>query len=429
MDIFDLFQRLGLAIAVGAAVGVERHWRERDEPEGARTAGIRTFTLIGMTGGLAGLIELAVKETAFSGLVVTGFLICITAIILRFGLMEAQAQKSFSATTVIAAVATFGLGTLSVIGDMVLASAGGAAMVAVLASREFLHGAIRKLTWLELRSAVILLAMTFVLLPLIPSEPLGPFGGVSPRNLVVLVIALASISFVGYVAVRMLGQGQGDLVAGAVGGLVSSTGTTLALARRSVDAGSSAGLAAGALVAGAVSLVRTVFLMLALSPSLGWSVLPGLVAAALVMVTASLFFVRWREPAGAGDLPANPFEIGSVIRMALLITAVAFLARAASQAFGDGGLYLVSVLSAFADVDAATVTIAGMADRLSPDVAVEAIGLAVVANIAAKALYAAGTGSRSFAAKVAVGSLLAVCAGLVVHWAVPWAVHGAAGLM
>lgn len=421
MDIFDLFQRLGLAIAIGAAVGVERHWRERDEPEGGRTAGIRTFTLIGMTGGLAGLIEQAVSGAQYPGLVVTGFLLCVTAIILRFGLMEAQAQKSFSATTVIAAVATFGLGTLSVIGDMVLASAGGAAMVAVLASREFLHGAIRRLKWEELRSAVILLAMTFVLLPLIPAEPVGPFGGVSPRTLVVLVIALASISFVGYVAVRMLGQGQGDLVAGAVGGLVSSTGTTLALARRSIAAVSSAGLAAGALVAGAVSLVRTVFLMLALSPPLGWSVLPGLVAAALVMVAAALFFVRWGEPVGEGDLPANPFEISSVIRMALLITAVAFLARAASQAFGDGGLYLVSVLSAFADVDAATVTIAGMADRLSPDVAVGAVGLAVVANIAAKALYAAGTGSRSFAAKVAVGSLLAGCAGLAAHWAVHWA--------
>ncbi|WP_159950930.1 DUF4010 domain-containing protein [Rhizobium sp. 18065] len=421
MDIFDLFQRLGLAIAIGAAVGVERHWRERDEPEGGRTAGIRTFTLIGMTGGLAGLIEQAVAATHFPGLVVTGFLLCVTAIILRFGLMEAQAQKSFSATTVIAAVTTFGLGTLSVIGDMVLASAGGAAMVAVLASREFLHGAIRRLKWEELRSAVVLLAMTFVLLPLIPAEPVGPFGGVSPRTLVVLVIALASISYVGYVAVRLLGQGQGDLAAGAVGGLVSSTGTTLALARRSVSAGSSAGLAAGALVAGAVSLIRTMFLMLALSPSLGWSVLPGLVTAALVMVLAALFFVRLREPAGEGDLPANPFEIGAVIRMALLITAVAFLARAASQVFGDGGLYLVSVLSAFADVDAATVTIAGMADRLSPAVAVEAVSLAVIANIAAKVLYAAGTGSRSFAAKVAVGSLLAGCAGLAAHWAVHWA--------
>ncbi|UJW74603.1 MgtC/SapB family protein [Rhizobium sp. SL42] len=417
MEIFDLFQRLGLAIAIGAAVGVERHWRERDEPEGGRTAGIRTFTLIGMTGGLAGLIELAVKGEAFPGLVVTGFLLCVTAIILRFGVMEALAQKSFSATTVIAAVTTFGLGTLSVIGDMVLASAGGAAMVTVLASREFLHGAIRRLKWEELRSAVILLAMTFVLLPLIPAEPVGPFGGVSPRSLVVLVIALASISYVGYVAVRLLGQGQGDLVAGAVGGVVSSTGTTLALARRSLNAGSSAGLAAGALVAGAVSLVRTVFLMLALSPALGWSVVPGLGTAALVMVAAALFFVRWREPAGEGDLPANPFEIGSVIRMALLIAAVAFLARAASEAFGEGGLYLVSVLSAFADVDAATVTIAGMADRLSSAVAVEAIGLAVIANIVAKALYAAGTGSRSFAAKVAFGSLLAVCAGLAAHWA------------
>ncbi len=102
MDLIDVFQRLGLAVAIGAAVGVERHWRERDEPEGARIAGIRTFTLIGMTGGIAGLLDQGLTPDALSGLIVASFLISIALVLLRFGLMEARAEGSFSATTVIA---------------------------------------------------------------------------------------------------------------------------------------------------------------------------------------------------------------------------------------------------------------------------------------------------------------------------------------
>ena len=139
MDLIDVFQRLGLAIAIGAAVGVERHWRERDEPEGARIAGIRTFTLIGMAGGISGLLDQGMAPSGLSGLIIASFLIVISVVLLRFGLMEARAEGSFSATTVIAGITTFGLGALAVAGDMSVASAAGAATVTILASREFLH--------------------------------------------------------------------------------------------------------------------------------------------------------------------------------------------------------------------------------------------------------------------------------------------------
>ncbi|MGL4196545.1 MAG: MgtC/SapB family protein [Allorhizobium sp.] len=417
MDLIDIFQRLGLAVAIGAAVGVERHWRERDEPEGARIAGIRTFTLIGMTGGLAGLLEAQVSEDSLSGLMVASFLIAIAVVLLRFGLMEARAEGSFSATTVIAGITTFGLGALAVMGDMAVASAAGAVVVTVLASREFLHGAIRRLTWAELRSAVVLLAMSFVLLPLIPADPYGPFGGVSPRSLVILVILLASISYVGYVAIRVIGGERGDLVAGAVGGLVSSTATTLAMARQSQTTGNAAGPAAGAIAAGSVSLIRTAFLVGALAPTLGERLLPGLLVAGAVMLVIAFAVVARAGVSTEADLPGNPFELTQVVSMALLITVIAFIARAASQIFGDGGLYVVSALTALADVDAVSVTVAGMLPSLSLPVATIAVGIAVTANMVAKVVYAAATGSRGFALRLAVSSLIAVAAGLLVTFA------------
>jgi uncharacterized membrane protein (DUF4010 family) len=415
MDLIDIFQRLGLALAIGAAVGVERHWRERDEPEGARIAGIRTFTLIGMTGGIAGLLDQGLTPDGLSGLVVASFLLAVAMVMLRFGLMEARAEGSFSATTVIAGITTFGLGALAVLGDMAAASAAGAAMVTVLASREFLHGAIRRLTWVELRSAVVLLAMGFVLLPLIPATPYGPFGGVSPRSLVILVIMLASISFVGYVAVRLIGGGRGDLVAGAVGGLVSSTASTLAMARQSrAVAEGSAGPAAGAIAAGSVSLVRTGLLLLALAPAVAERLLWGLLVAGALMMVVAVSLVARRGASSEAALPTNPFELLQVLKMALMITVIAFLARAASQIFGDAGLYAVSGLTALADVDAATVTVVGMLPTLSVEVATVAVSIAIASNMVAKVVYAAAIGTKGFAARLAGATLLAIGSGVIV---------------
>lgn len=417
MDLVDLFQRLGLAIAIGAAVGVERHWRERGEPEGGRTAGIRTFTLIGMTGGLAGLLETTIGSAAAPGLLIAAFLVAVTLVMLRFELLQAQAEHSVSATTVIAAITTFALGALAVLGDMVIASAGGAAIVTVLASREFLHGAIRRLTWVELRSAVVLLAMGFVLLPLIPATPYGPFGGVSPRSLLILVILLASVSFVGYVAVRLLGSGQGYLVAGAVGGLVSSTATTVTLARQSRAGMPTQAAAGGAAAAGGVSLLRTGLLIAALAPSLASALLPPLLVSGAVMMACAIVLIRRDGARAEAEPPANPFELIQVVKMALLITVVAFVARASAQVFGDAGLYIVSALSALADVDAATVTVAGMAAQLTTAVAINAIGIAVAANLVAKVAYGAATGSGAFALMLTVATTLAIAAGLVTAFA------------
>lgn len=418
MDHVELFQRVGLAIAIGAAVGVERHWRERDEPAGSRTAGIRTFIMVGMVGGIAGLIERSLSPgSGYAGIVTVGFLIAVAAVMAVFELREAIAEDSFSATSVIVAILTFGLGVLAVIGDMVLVSAAGAALVTILASRNFLHASIRRLKWIELRSAVILIAMTFMLLPIIPTEPVGPFGGISPRNLIILVITLASISFAAYLAVRMLGASRGDLLAGAIGGLISSTGTTVAFARRSLVAAGTGSLAAGAIAAGAVSLLRTAALVVMLAPSLAADLILPLGVGAVVMLGHAAFLSFGRQEPAADNLPGNPFELAAVAKMAALLAGVAFLARAATQYFGSEGLIVASALSALADVDAVTVTVAGMLPTLEPKLAAQAIGIGVIVNMAAKAAYAAVFGSRGFAVHLVVASLLSIAAGMASVWA------------
>ncbi|UOK69388.1 MgtC/SapB family protein [Ancylobacter polymorphus] len=414
MDEMDIFRRLALAIAIGALVGVERHWRERDEDEGARTAGIRTFTLIGMLGGVAGLLErLLAPAGAKSGAVLVGFLVTLTAVIALFQYREGVAENRFSATAVVAAMLTFALGALALLGDMTLASAGGVVLAVILASRDMLHRAIKRLRWAELRSALILLALAFVLRPIVPAEPIGPFGGVSPARILAMAIVLAAISFCGYIAVRLFGATRGELLAGTIGGLISSTATTITNARRSRESPAVGALAAGAVSAGGVSLVRTALLVSALLPALADRLLLPLAAGAAVMFAAALLLIRRAEP-GAPPAqrpePGNPFDLLAVFKMALLLVAVAFAARVASEIWGTGGLYAAAALSGLADVDAVTVTVAGMLPTLDASVAARALGLAVIANMLAKTAYAGLFGKRRFALTLAGASFLALMA-------------------
>lgn len=423
MDEMEIFRRMALAIAIGALVGVERHWRERDEDEGARTAGIRTFTLIGMLGGVAGLLErLLGPAGAPPGLVLVGFLVTLSAVFALFQYREEVAQNRFSATAVVAAMLTFALGALALVGDMALASAGGVVLAVILASREFLHQGIKRLRWAELRSALILLALSFVLLPIVPSQPVGPFGGVSPSKILVMAIVLAAISFCGYIAVRLLGDARGELVAGTIGGLISSTATTVANARRSRRSPAVPALAAGAVSAGGVSLLRTAFLVVSLLGPLAPTLLPALIAGAVAMFAMAVLLARANAAGGEGReasrrTPKNPFDLDSVFKMALLLVGVAFAARVASQLWGTGGLYAASALSGLADVDAVTVTVAGMLPTLDPQVAAMALGLAVLTNMLAKAVYASVFGARDFAFTLWGATGLAAVAAAGAHFA------------
>jgi uncharacterized membrane protein (DUF4010 family) len=189
------------------------------------------------------------------------------------------------------------------------------------------------------------------------------------------------------------------------------------MARQSKNTAVAACPAAGAIAAGSVSLFRTALLLLALAPALGWRLLPGLLVAGGIMLAGAMTAIARADTASEADLPGNPFELSQVIKMAVLITVIAFIARAASQIFGDGGLYVVSALTALADVDAATVTVAGMLPALSVDVALIAVGIAVTANMVAKVAYGAIAGSRGFSLRLAAASALAVAGGLIVTFA------------
>lgn len=414
MTELELAQRLGIAVAVGALVGAERHWRERGEDDGQRTAGLRTYTLVGMFGGVAGALELALRGGANSwpGLLLAGFFVAFSVVFGLFQYREQQADNTYSVTSTIAAMLTFALGALAVLGDMRIAGAAGVVLVAILAAREALHRFVEALTFAELRSAIVLLAMTFVILPFIPDSPVGPFGGVSPARIWTLAILLATISFAGYAAVKLLGERQGELVAGAIGGLLSSTATTVSNARRAAADGDIDARVAGALASGLVSYARTALLVLALAPVLLPRVGAALGGGALVLAIAAVVFARRDAEEHQPHATANPFDLIRVFQLAILLAAIAFAARAASAWFGEAGVIVISALAGLGDVDAPVITAAGLVNGgLSTEAATIAVLAAVGANTLAKATYALALGPARFGRVFAGASVAALAAG------------------
>lgn len=414
MELFELATRLGLALALGFVIGLERGWKERDEAEGHRTAGIRTFSLIGLLGGIFGILSLGGDRILIAaGFVLTG------AVLAVFMWREGERQGDYSATTLIAALLTFMLGALALLGDMAIAAGAGVATVGLLAYKRQLHGFLTRITWTELRSGLLLAAMTFIALPLLPNRALDPWGALNPHELWLVTTLIAAVSFAGYVAVKLVGPSRGLVLAAAVGGLVSSTVVTLTLAKLARENARRVPLLAGAILAsGGVMLLRVLVLAGVINLPLALALAVPLLAAALFQGLAAVLLIGRDGIGGAkpdGLVHKNPFLLSEVLRFGAILAVVMLAAGIAQSIYGAGGLMAVAAISGLVDVDAVTLSVAGMGP--ASDTGVVAILLTIGVNSLAKSVYAGIAGGAKLGLVLFVLNMMAMAAavaGLVV---------------
>lgn len=397
-----------MALGIGLIVGVERGWRQRDEPEGGRTAGVRTFTLIGLFGGICGVLSVQ-AATPVVWLVGLGLL---TAVFAAFSYRQSQAEQDYSVTSVVAAMLVFVLGVLAASGDMRAAAAGGVVSAGILASRQPLHRAVARLTWVELRSGLLLLAMTAVVLPLLPNRAVDPLGSLNPRELWLLMTLIAAVSYCGYIALKVAGPDKGPPLAGLAGGLASSTATTIALARLSRRVEDSRGLGSGVALAAMVSLCRASILASVLQPALGPLLAVPAGAAALVFGLSGAWPLLRpaSKPAAAAEI-GIPFELSAVLGFGALLAAVTFLGAWIFRYGAEAGGYMFAAASGLVDVDAITLSMARSTQHgVSHGFAATAILIAFAANAVQRVIFAWSFGSRTFALRFAGVSAAAIAA-------------------
>lgn len=412
MDSLELFQRLAIALAIGLLIGIERGWKVRTVSEGERTAGLRTFALTGLLGGIWGVLTASLEQ---GGGVALGLAFAVfVGVFAWYRMRELRRERTYGATTVVAAMIAFALGAFAVLGDMMVAAATGVAVTLLLALKAALHSWVQRLSWEELRAGIVLLAMSVILLPILPNRTFGPFAVLNPYEIWLMTVLIAAVSFTGYVAIKAAGEHYGIMLAGLSGGLVSSTATTLSFARLAKTHPAKARiLTAGAVMAGATMMVRIMVVAGLFNPALLVWLVPSLMPAAIAMGVAAWAFSRGRRPivghARSFDL-TNPFELGIVVQFGLLLAVMLFLAKAISVLIGDAGVYALSAVSGLADVDAITLSMARLG---AGDMPLKSAGLAIL--VAALANTFSKAGLCWYAGGGAAGRImtLAACAAII----------------
>ncbi len=408
----DLWHRLAVALGIGLIVGLERGWRTREQRGGQRLAGLRTFAIASLAGGILAaasvpdrFVVLAAGTFAVGALIVAGYVI------------STPHHRDFGMTTELALLTTFGLGAVAVLGAPAEASAAAVVMTLLLGLKTEFHSAIKKLERRELIATLQLAAIAAVLLPLLPDRDVGPWDAVNPRVVGVLVLLVAGLSYVGYFAVRTLGARLGLTLTALLGGLSSSTAVTVAYARRArAEPTHRQLLAAGIALAAATMVPRLVIEISAVNRSLLPALLPTFAALLIVpILAAGYLMLRDRDRSAHGDLTlSNPLQIRAALGFGALLIALFIATAGLQRALGDAGTYAIAAIAAILDVDAVTLAVARDAARgsLSAATAERAIVLAVLVNTAVKATLAAALGGSQLlrSASAALGAALLAAA-------------------
>ena len=406
-----VFYHLGAALAIGLLIGVERGWKERTAEEGKRIAGVRTYGLIGLLGGAMAFLAHHFGELAL-GLGFIGVAAAMTVVYVA----NLRRDNDVGITGLVSAMLTFVLGALAGVGEVAVAGAFGVVMAILLTYKTELHSWVRALEAGELQAGMKLLLISVVLLPVLPNQGYGPWSALNPYAIWWMVVLIATISFVGYFAVKIGGARRGTVFTGIFGGLASSTALTLHFSRMSRATPEMAPvLGLGILLACGTMLPRLLLISTLLNPQLLKPLLlPIIVMALLIYVPALLY---WHQQPGIEAkntaMLKNPLELKFALFFASLLALVLLLGRALRDWFGEAGVLVLAGVSGIADADAATLSLARMSSiDLDVKIATTGIVLAAAVNSLAKATMATMIGGREVGLRVALPLLASAAAGV-----------------
>jgi uncharacterized membrane protein (DUF4010 family) len=399
----------GVVVAAlgGLAIGLEREWSGHASGPGARFGGIRTLTMLGTIAGISGWLwslgALAMGTVLLSG--------CVALVLVAYAL---AGRRDVEATTEVSALVVVAAGALAGVGYLALASAIIGVTTLALVEKTRLHALARRLDDRAMRAAARFVVMATVVLPLLPPGPYPPWGTVRPRELWVLVLFMSGLSFAAYIARKAAGARHGYLVAGALGGLISSTNVTFAFSRSSRSAPTLRVPLAYGVVAACTMLflrvgVATAVLNLPVATAVLPYLVPPLILGALVMVTGLRLATGGTEEVRA---PSNPLEFGAALQMAALFQLVLIAVEFGRRTWGTAGVLVSGAVLGITDVDALTISMArSAASAIPPALAAQGIAAGILANTLLKLGITVAVGQARFTA-IAGGTLAAMAAAL-----------------
>lgn len=394
LDSLNSFQLFGLLAALGGGllVGVQRE-RHKGEHSPGEAAGVRTFTVVALIGAVAAYLGATMQWLA--GGAVTAFALA--------GYFQ-RADRDPGLTTEVALLATYLLSALATTAAG-LSAALFVVLVILLQTKQALHRFTRSvLSERELSDALLLAASVLIVLPLLPDRTLDPYSVVNPRRIWLFAVLVMSINAAGYIALRVFGTRRGLLLAGFLGGFISSTATIASMGQRSHDTPSTRrACVAAALLSNVATVVQLALVLLVAAPAILERLATPLVASGVAaMLIASLFFFQRGVSTSGDPPPGTPFSLGQAVLFAFIVAAATFVAAVLREYFGAGGVILAGAATGFADVHAAAISLAQVYAGVDPNGVAYALAAAFAANSAMKGI-AATTGGRDYALPVIGG--------------------------
>jgi len=405
--------RYVVALAIGLLMGLQR------ERNPAAKAGLRTFALTALLGVLTAHLAAALGEP---WLIAAGLLLVGAMMIAAYLRSPQQADGDPGTTTVAALMLCYGLGVLVWHGEIQLAVMLGIAATMLLYFKPELRGISQHMSRRDLLSMLQFAVLALIILPLLPNRNYGPYGALNPYQIWWMVVLIAGVGLAGYAALRLVGQQRGAAMLGLLGGLVSSTATTLAFSRHARASSAMMPVAVIVIVlANLVVLVRLGVLAAVLAPAVLPQLLPVLIGGLLTGGLGAAYGVRRLQP--QGELPplamANPTELRTALGFGLMYAVVLLAAAWLSDWLGTRGLYAVALVSGLTDVDAITLSSLRLhnLDTLPAEGVVNVVTLAVLANLAFKSALTLTIGGWQMA-RHAIAGMGAAGLGLMAAWAI-----------
>jgi uncharacterized membrane protein (DUF4010 family) len=408
----EVLGALSLALGLGLLIGLQR------ERAGSTLGGFRTFPLIALLGAVSGLLA-----ERWGALVPAMGLLAVVALGVLANVDKLRrAEELGGQTTEVAALLVFATGALLTTEHQTAGIVVGGLTAVLLHLKQPLHAFAGRLSEHDVEAIMRFAILSLIVLPLLPDQTYGPYEVLNPREIWWMVVLIVGIGLAGYVAYRLFGGRAGAVLSGLLGGLVSSTATTVAYARRAAQAGHGFGLAALVIVlASAVSLARVLVEVAAVAPRELATMAPPLLTLLAWMAAMAVVMVRWRDDDGE-RMPeqTNPAELKGALLFGALYALVLLATAAVKDHFGARALYGVAVVSGFVDLDAITLSTARLAaaDRLEPATAWRVILTAALSNMAFKTGIAWVLGSTRLMARLwlPVAAVLAGGVALLLLW-------------
>ena len=408
---------LATSLGLGLLVGLQREYTDH------KIAGIRTITLVTLFGTIMGMVAqywenslvIAAGALAVAGLMVSGNV-----------LKSKGGSVDYGQTTEVATLLMFGIGAYLVEGQLMVGVIAGGATALLLHLKQTLGDFVAKLSQKDIVAIMQFVAITLVILPILPDENYGPYEVLNPREIWWMVVLIVGLGLGGYFLYKWLGTNAGNITNGILGGLISSTATTITYAKRTKDLPKLARMGAFIVMAAStVSLVRILVEVGVVSPQHLGVIAPPMVAQLLVMalLCLGLYFFKKNTSEAGEEMPEpdNPAQLKTALIFGALYAVILVGVAAAKDYFGQNGLLVVSILSGFTDVDAITLSLANTLNRgdLHEGQAWKYMLVASFSNILFKGGMVVFLGSKNMAKFILPAFGIAIVAGLLIVWLWP----------